>query len=752
MGSQQFSSRIFSHLGRPWPLPIDLGLRGPDPIGYDLAIATVDTRTTNSGLGPAPTSAAVKPLGGLMRWRMHAKGYPAGQAWFWETSWVYGIGLLGYGAYLLLVWMLSWLTGSLRVDLTLFHCLVWVFFLLAHLPDLLRTQAPGTDPCELPAHSEPTPGNDPYVPTQDEASARDPAKPGSGETTPAGWWHLLLPLLIAGINLGIAFRSADVYALLASVVSDAEPILLTAATHLAIVGSAYAIHAAVNLITLLSSRRHPGAAPKPGPARRPLPDPKVPDAPMHPSPANPLPPDPAPARGSRRQAVPLWPARPRISRGPLSLLVEHLKRIPEKELRPTLRLIGAVAMGKVHRLDTPVLADTTHQVLCHRDGSLNGALLARFLLHLPRIREFVPRSAFGTKVYRPVARRLQAALAGVRVPTWKTWLTGPEHGLRQFAGLIQAAPPDKPIVILCFCAGNLYGAGTFKKILDHYLRQNALRHLVQAVTGVAKPGATPTPASDTPASTRVLAELDAALAVQGIREPLEAPLPVGAGEICQATVVLVADPAAERMLQDQLLSLLPGDAAVPEKVIPLSSLGPARLGLASDFGNPKLGRKAVRQWVRDAAATVANKILPVLQAKAGEFSLAFTAPASRLEPPRSDSDRAQVAALHRALDPLMVLSHATPSGHSPERVLKLLWALAYRDATLLIHHGLPPELTDHANTGNPLDDGVLWACLRNAPCLHEVIPPSRTRDYSELARWLGDCLAQLTPEADTAAS
>jgi hypothetical protein len=83
-------------------------------------------------------------------------------------------------------------------------------------------------------------------------------------------------------------------------------------------------------------------------------------------------------------------------------------------------------------------------------------------------------------------------------------------------------------------------------------------------------------------------------------------------------------------------------------------------------------------------------------------------------------------------------------------VLKLLWALAHRDATMLIHHGLPPDLAHRTDAGNPLDDGFLWACLRNAPCLDEVIPPSRARDYSALARWLEDCLAGLTVEGQPA--
>ena len=683
-----------------------------------------------------------------MRWRMQAKGYPAGQAWFWETSWVYGIGLLGYGAYLLMVWILSWLTGSLRVDLTLFHGLVWAFFLVAHLPDLLRTPGAETQPGQLTAHSEQLPDHDRHDPARSEALAQDLDEPGSRYSTPAGWRHLLLPLVIAGSNLAVAFRSADLYALLASGMPTAGPILLTASTHLAIMISAYAIHAAVNLITLLGGRGR--LASEPRSHRYGSPDPKAITASSDPSPGSAWSLDPAPARSSRRRANPLRAARSVSPRGPLRILVDHLKSIPEKELKPALRLIGAVAMGDVQRLATPVLADTTHHILCHRDGSLNGALLARFLLHLPRIREFVPQSALGTNVYRPVARRLQAALAGVRIPGWKVWLTGPEPGLRQFAGLLQAAPPDKPIFILCFCAGDLYRGRTLKPILEHHLRQSALRHLVQVACGAVTPGMATASAADDPAAVSVLAELNAALVEEGIREPEAAPQSVGAREICEATVILVADSAAERMLHDRLRALLPGDAVAPEKVIPFASLAPARFGQVSDSGKPDIGPASVRQWVRDAVATVAEKVLPILQAKIGEFSGAVVVPVSRLEPPRLGPDRARVAALHSALAPLLVSSHATPNSPQPERVLKLLWALAHRDATMLIHHGLPPDLANRTDSGDPLDDGFLWACLRNAPCLDEVIPPSRARDYSAPARWLGDCMARLTVEGQPA--
>jgi len=673
---------------------------------------------SQAGFGPDGDTAAARPLGGLMLWRMQARGYPAGQAWFWETTWVYGIGLLGYGVYLLLVGVLSWLTGSLRIDLTLFHGLVWVFFLLAHFPDLLRTHDP--------------------------AGSTDEA--GEGAPASIQLWPLLPPLLIAATNFAIALRSAEIQALLARAVAGPVPIPMEAFTQLTIVGSAYGVHGLVNLVTLVALGRGRASAAGKSQVLDSTPESERREVSVEASPSDPQPAVSAPAADSHQLAPLFRTGRTRSVSGTLGLVVDQLTHMPERELRPALRLVAAVAMGNAHPLTTPVLADTSNCLLCHRDGSLNGVSLAKFLQHLPRIREFIPDSAAGAKVYRPIARKLQSALAGAVVPGWKALLTVKEPGLRQFAELLQAAPTDRSISILWPCDADYVHGRVLKKLLDHQLRLNALRHLVQVICGVADP------AVKDPTPRRTRAETDSALADRGIFEADPVVRRLDEDEIRGAAVILAWDDEAARVLRDRLSVWFPGEVMAPEKVIPFTALDPVRFGQVARSGKRILGPPPTRLWVGDAEATVAEKMLPALQAKAGEFSRTFRSSGVRFEPPSAHEDRARVAALRQAMDPLLVLSRSTPGSHPPERVLKLLWALAHRDATILIPHGLAPDLAELIDRDGPLDDGLLWACLLHAPYLEEVIPPNRSRDYRPLARWLADCMARSAAKTASATS
>jgi hypothetical protein len=663
---------------------------------------------------PGREQAAARPSGGLMFWRMQARGYPPGQAWFWETTWVYGIGLLGYGVYLLLVGVLSWLTGNLRIDLTLFHGLVWVFFLLAHLPDLLRAHDPAA--------------------STEEADARTP--------TPIRLWPLLPALLIAATNLAIALRSAEIQVLLARAVADRVPIPMAAFTQLTIVCSAYGIHGLVNLFTLVAFGGRRTSAAVSSPMVDPTPELQRHEVSVETPPSDPEPPVSAPGTDRHRRAPLLRPGRSRTAPGTLGLVVDQLSGMPEKELRPALRLMAAVAMGNAHPLTTPVLADTSNCLLCHRDGSLNGASLAKFLQHLPRIREFIPQSAAGAKVYRPIARKLQAALAGVAVPAWEALLTAKEPGLRHFAALLQAAPTDRPMVIVCPCDTDYVHSQALKKLLDHHLRRNALRHLVRVICGLLEPSGMAEPAVKDLMPRRTRAEVDSALADRGISEPDPVVRRLDADEIRAAAVILAWDDEAARVLRGRLSDWFPGDGTAPERVVPFTALDPARLAQVAQSGKRIPGPPPTRLWVRDAETTVAEKVLPVLQAKAGEYSRTFRSSGERFEAPSAQEARARVGVLRQSMEPLLVLSRSTPGSHPPERVLKLLWALAHRDETILIPHGLAPDLAELIDRNDPLDDGLLWACLLHAPYLEEVIPPNRARDYGPLARWLADCMAR----------
>jgi hypothetical protein len=672
-----------------------------------------------------------------MRWRMQSKRYPAGQAWFWETTWVYGIGLIGYGVYLLLVWILSWLTGVFQVDLVLFHGLVWTFFVLAHLPDLLSVRDP-EESQNLSAPAAKSSGEEPIVVTEMEPLVASGGETEGKTAVPRGCWYLVPALLIAAVNLVTATRSADLAAVLAPLLPRLDPGLLPALSHLAVVLSAYAVHSIVNLITLPVLR----LATRPSIPRLPPPTQPVPDRKVRPVPIESAGAVPgarllirATTHTTRLSKIPLPTVLARTARGPLGRVVDHLKTVPENELKPVLRLISAVATGDMRRLETPLIADTTHHLLCHRDGSLDARLLAQFLQHLPRIREFVPRTAHGTHVYRPAARSLTSALAGIRIPAWKDWLTRPDPGLRQFAGCIQAARTDQPVVLLCLGAAHLPYGQTLKRILDHDLRQCALRHQVRVACGVVEhgaaglrrsPGSGPTPAQD---------EMAAALVEVGIREPDDSPPTVDPAAAAKATVILLADPGAGPTVLVQWLAQNHQDAPVLEKAIPIEGLCPASLGQPPDAAGQDR-EPDLREWVRCVLATVTERILLVLQTKTGDLFPAFALPLEGFQPPPSSEDRLRVAALRTVLADDPDCDHVKASGRPTERLLRLLWALAHRDSTTLIHPSPPRALIDRTESGQLLDDGWLWACLRNAPYLDEVIPLNRARDYIPVAHWL----------------
>ncbi len=155
----------------------------------------------------------------MMYWRLQAKGYPASRAWLEETAWSYRMGLLGYAAFALSALTLS--SQPFQANTQLFHLLTWTFFVVAHLPDFLAASAVRTGHTAL---------------------------------------NLALAILIATVNVILAWQDQRVVGQLSIQFPDAQPLLLTAASQTCIILGAFLVHGLINGIMLgisrLVSRKH----------------------------------------------------------------------------------------------------------------------------------------------------------------------------------------------------------------------------------------------------------------------------------------------------------------------------------------------------------------------------------------------------------------------------------------------------------------------------------------------------------------
>lgn len=644
-----------------------------------------------------------------MLWRLEAKGYSRGWAWLEENNWVYRIGLLGYVVFALSVYALS--TTPTIPDPTLFHVWVWVFFWIAHLPDLF-------------AHS----------------TVRGHRR----------FRCLLAPSLISATNITTAFLMARSQAFLIARYPSAGDFTLSLAAQGLCVGAAYLVHFLVNLLLFSASavmnrlsrlrlRTRPISIAAPGPSS--LTPPSTPEP--HESTRPRAQPDPTTSRAPPR------PARfkgllnrlhrrrcrlPSDAPQPILELLHTLSHTPPTQIRPTLKLVALAAMESAQRLKTPILLDVPERSLFLADGTFNPTVAASFLAHLPRIHHFVPDSKLGKRVYRPVARRLARELRGAWPRLLRTLTAGQAHPQRVVADLLLNASPERPIFILCVGSPPLEHGRPMKKILCHLIRRNALRHLATAKAVSIGPEDRET--ADPTLLRRVVAQETRRLNRAGVRE-LDEPLPLlSETDLREATLILVPDTATAASIRQRLGPPQSELQSASATVVELPTLLPAEFSGGSLALSAKTSRAAIHRNLAIMGTVLAESICPPLLARAAHVetpSCPPRFPAPTLEP---GLDPNTVPRFRAALRANAQPAQLKRRGVHPERLLKLIWSIAQRDGSTLLMHGLPECLRSTEGDWSALDDESLRRCWANLPFVAEVVPRNRVRDYRPAWRLL----------------
>lgn len=681
-----------------------------------------------------------------MRWRLHAKGYTTGQAWWRETAWVYGVALLGFALYAALAAVIRFLGVPAEIHWWVLHGLAWGFFVVAHLPDVIAPDGLEVLPGEMKASGGFRCGN------------------------------LLFALVIAAVNISAACLSPELLVLAEFRFSSISPWLLNLALQGALILFGTVVHGVINLAACLAYRLAflrgvTAAAPASGaqlpaafePEGSPFPEP-LPATTSHPSvesatavtalsaPLRVVPPAPrvggassvgqvrAKAKaddesGSERPTAFRWLGRHGAAE-PIRQLVDYLRAIPSEEVRPTLRMLSAMAVGDVGRLGTPALLDFYQEHLFHADGSLNAPVACRCVKALPQAQGFYPPTELGRTVYRPLARKLHKALRGVEIPALPAWLPDQPPAVRRCANLMLSAPQDEPVLVACVCSRNIHRSRTMQKILDHLIRRNGLGHVVTTCSGGADlDPQSPWDLTDS-ALSRVLTKQNATLARAGIREHDRPPRDLSEAELRSATVLLVSDADVERKTRARLRSLAADLTPSSDPVILFPALDPRRFRHASDLPDPYRGQTSVRESTRSILAVMMERVLPLLLVRAAKLEPSGSWRLRRMDPPPSPAERMGVAAYRAALVNLGKGLRQPRNTGAPQRLLKLIWASAHRDPTVLLSHGLPDALLERARDCAEFDDATLWNSLRNLRFLEDLIPKNRGEDYGKIVRAL----------------
>jgi hypothetical protein len=284
-----------------------------------------------------------------------------------------------------------------------------------------------------------------------------------------------------------------------------------------------------------------------------------------------------------------------------------------------------------------------------------------------------------------------------------------------------------------------------KKVLDHLIRRNGLGHVALTFSGGVDLEPGEAWALWDPALHRILRKQNSVLRRLGVQELDWAPRCASDPWLTSATVVLVADTAVEAVIRRRFATLISNDAGGRDKIVLFAALDPHRYREAHDLPDPDQSRITVRASAFNILTVMTERILPILFQRAGSLDAALPWRLRALEPPSSLAEHRSVANFRKVVGALEGQLRDSKSPEVLDRLLKLVWALAYRDASMLLLSGLPDALREQARVSTDLDDATLWNCLRNLAWLDSVIPGNRAKDYARIARLLGKAGAATRP-------